>query len=66
MDKLSNFIQIAKKEKIGVDGGKPGGDGKPDPNKTYDDYTSQELDEMKKKYPEAYEQLYRKKYPRAR
>ncbi len=61
-----NRIEVAKKEKIGVDGGKAGGDLKVDMTKSYDDYTSKELDEMKKKYPEAYETLYRKKYPRAR
>ena len=63
LDKLSNFVTVTKKEKIGVDGGKPGGEMKIDPSKTYDDYTSKELDEMKKKQPEAYNQLYRKKYP---
>lgn len=64
LDKLRSFVEVAKKEKIGVDGGKPGGNGKLDPNKTYDDYTSRELDEMKKEHPEAYEQLRKKKYPR--
>ena len=63
LDKLNQFVLVAKKEKINVDGGKPGGDFKPDTSKTYDDYTSAELNEMKTKYPEAYNALYKKKYP---
>lgn len=63
LDKLSSFVLVAKKEKIGVDGGHAGGDLKIDTTKTYDDYSSKELNEMKTKYPEAYNTLYRKKYP---
>lgn len=63
LDKLNSFVLVAKKEKIGVDGGKAGGDFKIDVTKSYDDYTSKELNEMKTKYPEAYNTLYRKKYP---
>jgi chromosome segregation ATPase len=63
LDKLNSFVLVAKKEKIGVDGGKAGGDFKVDVTKSYDDYTSKELNEMKTKYTEAYNTLYRKKYP---
>jgi len=66
LDKLNQFALVAKKEKIGVEGGKPGGDLKPDATKSYDDYSSAELNEMKTKHPEAYNILYKKKYPKSK
>jgi len=65
LDKLEDFVKLAKIETIGVDGGKGGGDLKLDPNKKWDDYSSKDLEEIKKKHPEAYKELYSKKYTRS-